>query len=106
MLDLTKTAKRTMGIKLIDGKELRLRMPTKAVFDALVGIQSRITNPQVSDIKTVNEIYELLATTLSNNLEHDQIDVAYIESILDFEDLMNVFTEYMKFASGASTDPN
>jgi len=106
MLDFTKSAKRFMAINLIDNKSLMLRMPTKRVFDALVGIRDRISTLQMDDMQTIKEVYELLAIIMSNNLNHIEITVDYLSDLLDFEDIGTLYTAYMQFASGAANDPN
>lgn len=106
MLDLTKSAKRTMEITLIDGQNLKLRMPTKLVFDALMGIGGRISSLKMDDAQTIDEIYALIAEILSNNLTHTEITIEYITSMLDFEDITTIFLAYRDFAAGVVKDPN
>lgn len=106
MLDFTKSAKRSMNVILIDGQSLMLRMPTKRVFDALVGIRSRISTLQMDDMESINEVYELLAVIMSNNLTHTKITVDYLADIIDFEDISRLYTDYMQFVTGVASDPN
>jgi len=106
MLDLTKSAKRFMAINLIDDKSLMLRMPTKRVFNALVGLQTRLPEFKSNDIGMIDEMYELLSVIMSNNLNHEEISVEYLSKIIDIEDLQTIYQEYMKFVKGVSDDPN
>ena len=106
MLDFTKSSKRFMAINLIDDTSLLLRMPTKRVFDALVSIRDRLSNLKLDDLQTINEVYALLAVILSNNLNHIEVSVEYLSDLLDFEDVSILYSGYMDFVKGVTTDPN
>ena len=106
MLDFTKSSKRFMAINLIDNTSLMLRMPTKRVFDALVSIRARLTNLKLDDLQTIDEVYALLAIILSNNLNHIEVSVEYLSELLDFEDVSILYSGYMDFVKGVTTDPN
>ena len=106
MLDFTQSAKRYLAINLIDNQLIRVRMPTKRVFDALLGLKDHLTGLTADDGGQLNEIYDLIAIVLSNNLEHQPITSEYLAELLDIEDVQTFFQAYMSFISGVVSDPN
>lgn len=106
MLDFTKTAKRFLAVNLIDGTCIRLRMPTKRVFDALLGLRDRLATLTTDDAGQLAEVYDLIAAVMSNNLEHQSITSEYLGEIFDIEDVQLFFESYMSFIGVAIADPN
>ena len=106
MLDFTQSAKRYLAINLIDNQLIRVRMPTKRVFDALLGLKDHLTGLSADDGRQLTEIYDLIAVVLSNNLEHQPITSEYLAELLDIEDVQTFFQGYMAFINGVISDPN
>jgi len=107
MLDFTKIQKKVLNIKLIDGNEILVRMPTKKIFDTLMDLQSNLDNLKAEDKTQVALIYDLVAQVLSNNLLGKKIENKYIEELLDIEDVTMIFQTYMNFVNGSiASDPN
>ena len=106
MLDFTQSAKRYLAVNLIDNQRIRVRMPTKKVFDALLGLKDHLTGLTADDSGQLNEIYDLIAIVLSNNLEHQPVTSAYLAELLDIEDVQTFFQGYMAFISEVLADPN
>ena len=106
MLDFTQSAKRYLAVNLIDNQRIRVRMPTKKVFDALLGLKDHLTSLTTDDSGQLNEIYDLIAIVLSNNLEHQPVTSAYLAELLDIEDVQTFFQGYMAFISEVLADPN
>ncbi len=106
MLDFTQSAKRYLAVNLIDNQRIRVRMPTKKVFDALLGLKNHLTSLTTDDGGQLNEIYDLIAIVLSNNLEHQPVTSAYLAELLDIEDVQTFFQGYMAFISEVLADPN
>ena len=106
MLDFTQSAKRYLAVNLIDNQRIRVRMPTKKVFDALLGLKDHLTSLTADDGGQLNEIYDLIAIVLSNNLEHQPVTSAYMAELLDIEDVQTFFQGYMAFISEVLADPN
>ena len=106
MLDFTQSAKRYLAVNLIDNQRIRVRMPTKKVFDALLGLKDHLTSLTADDGGQLNEIYDLIAIVLSNNLEHQPVTSAYLAELLDIEDVQTFFQGYMAFISEVLADPN
>ncbi len=106
MLDFTKSSKRYLAINLIDNQLIRVRMPTKRVFDALLGLKDQLSGLTTEDGGQLDEIYDLIAVVLSNNLEHKVITSDYLADLLDIEDVQLFFRGYMSFISGVVSDPN
>ena len=86
MLDFTKSAKRYLAVNLIDNQSISVRMPTKRVFDALLGLKDHLTRLTADDSGQLDEIYNLIAVVLSNNLEHKAITSDYLAELFDIED--------------------
>ena len=106
MLDFTQSAKRYLAVNLIDNQRIRVRMPTKKVFDALLGLKDHLTSLTADDGGQLGEIYDLIAIVLSNNLEHQPVTSAYLAELLDIEDVQTFFQGYMAFISEVLADPN
>lgn len=106
MLDFTKSAKRYLAVNLIDNQLIRVRMPTKRVFDALLGLKDHLTSLTTEDGGQLGDIYDLIAVVLSNNLEHKPITSEYLAELFDIEDVQTFFQGYMAFISGVVSDPN
>lgn len=106
MLDFSKTAKRFLSVVLIDGTAIRLRMPTKRVFDALLGLRDQLATLSTDDAGQLAEVYDLIAAVMSNNLEHQSITSEYLSDIFDIEDVQLFFESYMAFIGMAIADPN
>ena len=106
MLDFTKSAKRCLAVNLIDNQAIKVRMPTKRVFDALIGLKDHLTNLITEDGGQLDEIYDLIAVVLSNNLEHKTITSDYLAELFDIEDVQTFFQAYMAFINGVVLDPN
>ena len=106
MLDFTQSTKRYLAVNLIDNQRMRVRMPTKKVFDALLGLNTHLTSLTIDDGGQLNEIYDLIAIVLSNNLEHQPVTSAYLAELLDIEDVQTFFQGYMAFISEVLADPN
>ena len=106
MLDFTQSAKRYLAINLIDNQLIRVRMPTKRVFDALLGLKDHLTSLTTDDGEQLTEIYDLIAIVLSNNLEHQPITSEYLVELFDIEDVQFFFQGYMAFINEVTSDPN
>lgn len=107
MLDFTKTKKRYLNVKLIDGTTILVRMPTKKVFDILINLQDNLQALKLEDKEQVAFVYDLVAEILSNNLENKKIESNYIAEILDIEDIQTLFMAYVQFVTGQIVnDPN
>ena len=106
MLDFTQSAKRFLAVNLIDNQRIRVRMPTKHVFDALMGLRDRLSGQIADDAAQLDEIYGLIAIVLSNNLEHTEITHEYLAELFDIEDVQTFFQAYMSFINGVVSDPN
>jgi hypothetical protein len=106
MLDFTKTTKKFLNIKLIDGNTILVRMPTKKVFDALIHLQGNLSTLKLEDAKQIEFVYDLMAQILSNNLENKKIESDYIAEILDIEDIQTLFMSYVNFVTCFTNDPN
>jgi hypothetical protein len=106
MLDFTKSAKRFLAVNLIDNQCIRVRMPTKRVFDALMGLKDRLTTLTTDDAGQLDEIYDLIAVVMSNNLEHKEITSSYLSDLFDIEDVQIFFEAYMAFLGVVVSSPN
>lgn len=106
MLDFTKIQKKVLNIKLIDGNEILVRMPTKKVFNMLMDLKDNLGNLNLEDKAQIELIYDLTAKVLSNNLLGKKIDTEYLSEIFDVEDITIFFAQYGAFAGGRVNDPN
>ncbi len=102
MLDFTKSVKQHFPVNMIDNQTIRVRMPTKRVFAALIELQDKLTklvtlNSNIS--AQLDEIYGLCATILSNNLDQKEISSDYLSDLLDLEDLRIFYKAYADFVN-------
>lgn len=90
-------------------------MPKKRVFSALMDMQDimdRKNETQTekekheADRKIIDELYELTAKILSNNLKGERITVDWVEEQFSTEELKIFFNQYVKFVNGEATNPN
>lgn len=96
-------------------RTIQVGMPKKRVFTALMDMQEiidRQEEAQTAREKTetnrqiIDELYELVAKILSNNLAGEQIPTEWVEEQFTTEELKKFLTEYTKFANGEATSPN
>ena len=102
MLDFTKSVKQHFPVNMIDNQTIRVRMPTKRVFAALIELQDKLAklvtlNSNIS--AQLDEIYGLCATILSNNLDQKEISSDYLSDLLDLEDLRIFYKAYADFVN-------
>ena len=88
-----------------EGEELTVKMPVKATFHKLAAVQSLDTS-QISLDDAMDTMAEVVAETMSNNLQRRQISPRIISENYDFEEMSIFITEYMNFVQGVSKDPN
>ena len=60
MLDFRKAVKRYMQISMIDDKNILVRMPTKAVFEKLMAMESLMKSLDLDNLDAVDQIYSSL----------------------------------------------
>lgn len=80
-------------------------MPVKATFHKLAAVQSLDTS-QISLDDAMDTMAEVVAETMSNNLQRRRISPRVIAENYDFEEMSIFITEYMNFVQGVSKDPN
>lgn len=107
MLDFTKANKKFLNIKMIDGKTILVKMPTKKVFDLLLSIEENLKTLTTDNKQQVEELFDLAAEVLSNNLKNEKIESEYLSSInFDVEDVTIFLNSYESFMIGGIDDPN
>lgn len=106
MLDFTKTKKKFLNVKLIDGNTVMVRMPTKKIFDELIDLEDNLRNLDMGNREQIEEVYNITARVLSNNLQNKEISSEYLSEIFDVEDISILFSSYINFVKGRSSDPN
>lgn len=82
-----------------DGKELRLRMPTKAVSDrveALGEILQRFKKKKQT-LDDIEQLYLLAAMLLANNLDGEVVTVAGVRERLTLDDVVEFLIAYMNW---------
>ena len=82
-----------------DGKELRLRMPTKAVsdrFEALGEILQRFKKKKQT-LDDIEQLYLLAAMLLANNLDGEVVTVAGVRERLTLDDVVEFLIAYMNW---------
>lgn len=93
-----------------------VRMPKKRIMEALINLKEYInerkeegsdnaTSDETS-LQTIDELYNLVALILSNNLKKERIDKEWVEEQLDIEEIREFLQLYVKFCKGEAANPN
>lgn len=105
----------------VDGKieeyerTIMVGMPKKRVFTALMDMQEitdKRDDAQTKEEKNeanreiIDELYELTAQVLSNNLKGEKITTEWVEDQLSIDEIKELLTQYAKFANGEAENPN
>lgn len=100
-----------------NGKEktILVGMPKKKIFDMLLDLNSFIkTDEEPADEvekserskKIIDDMYELVAVILSNNMAGEKISVDWVEDRMEFGELKEFLELYVKFCKGEAESPN
>lgn len=90
-------------------------MPKKRIFTALMDIQEVVNKrneaesereKNEADRETIDELYELTAQILSNNLKGEKITVDWVDDQFTIEEIKEFLTQYAKFTKGEASNPN
>lgn len=96
-------------------KVIHVGMPKKRVFHALIDMQEIVekkgeaqtaAEKNEADRETIDELYELTAQILSNNLKGEKITVDWVDEQFSIEEIKEFLTQYTKFANGEALNPN
>lgn len=105
----------------IDGKKetyektICVGMPKKRVFSALMDMQEIMDKREEAQTakerneanrEIIDELYELTAKILSNNLKGETITTEWVEDQFTTEELKEFFDQYVKFVNGEASNPN
>ena len=105
----------TDGEKETYEKTILVGMPKKRIFSALMDMQDVMEKKNEaqtekeknkSNREIIDELYELVAKILSNNMAGEEITTEWVEEQLTTEELQTFFVQYVKFVNGEATDPN
>ncbi len=113
---LTFTDEREEKGKIVEfEKTIQVGMPKKRIFTALINMQEvvdRLNEAETAAEKNevnkeiIEEMYELTAQILSNNLEGENITAEWVDKQLSINEIREFFQEYIKFTRGEATNPN
>lgn len=96
-------------------KTICVGMPKKRVFTALMDMQdiaNKRDEAQTAAEKNganreiIDELYELTAQILSNNLKGEKITVEWVDDHLQIDEIKDFLTQYANFANGEASSPN
>lgn len=96
-------------------KVIHVGMPKKRIFHALIDMQETMdkkgeaqtaAEKNEADRETIDELYELTAQILSNNLKGEKITVDWVDEQFSIEEIKEFLTQYTKFANGEALSPN
>lgn len=105
----------------VDGKieeyerTIMVGMPKKRVFTALMDMQEimdKRDDAQTKEEKNeanreiIDELYDLTAKILSNNLKGEIITTEWVEDQFSTDEIKEFFTQYVKFVNGEAANPN
>lgn len=104
-LDLRKSVKQYMKLTLIDGKELEICKPSKAIFNMFRPLSESFNALSSGDLSETDSwdmldtIYEACSKIMSHNRKREVISVEYLENTLDTDDLKEIFNYYLAFVN-------
>lgn len=90
-------------------------MPKKRVFTALMDMQEIVDKRDEAQTaaeknganrEIIDELYELTAQVLSNNLKGEKITTEWVEDQLSIDEIKDLLTQYAAFANGEAVNPN
>lgn len=94
---------------------LKVGMPKKRVYDALMDMRDISDEKDEAqtkkeknaiDRRIIDEMYNLVAKILSNNLDGKKITKEWTEEQFSTDELKEFLTTYIKFVKGEATSPN
>lgn len=100
-----KAKKQLLTITFIDGNKILVKTPTKKIMDSLLALKSDFETVEEhgeeneASAEALNEIYEICASIMSNNIGQKKIEVDYLSEVLDLEDLIIFFESYTEFVN-------
>ena len=80
--------------------------PTKAIFSALTTMQNELKDVNDTSDESLDSLYDACAVIMSRNKTGKKITREYLESVLDFEEIIALFNLYMEFIGDLSTSKN
>ncbi len=107
--------------KTVDGKTveyervLHVGMPKKRLFSAIMDMQEVIEQSRQSQTakekresndRMIDELYDLTAKILSNNMTNEQITSEWVDEQLSLGEIKSFFEQYVKFISEEASSPN
>ncbi len=90
-------------------------MPKKRVFSALMDMQEIMDKREEAQTaaeknqanrEIINELYELVAQILSNNMKGEKITEEWVADQFSTEEIKEFFNMYIKFVNGEAASPN
>lgn len=105
-LDLRKSVKQYMILTLIDGKQIEICKPSKAIFNMFKPLSesfNELSSENLSETDSwdlLDTIYDICSKIMSHNRKREIISVEYLENTLDIDDLKLFFESYMAFVNG------
>ena len=94
---------------------IHVGMTKKRVFSALMDMQDIVDKRDEAQTaaeknganrEIIDELYELTAQVLSNNLKGEKITTEWVEDQLSIDEIKELLTQYASFANGEATNPN
>lgn len=94
---------------------IHVGMPKKRVFTALMNIQEIVdrrdeaqnaAEKNGANREIIDELYELTAQVLSNNLKGEKITTEWVEDQLSIDEIKELLIQYANFANGEAANPN
>jgi hypothetical protein len=104
-LDFRKAVKQYMKLTLIDGKEIEICKPSKAIFNMFKPLSESFNELSSEDLSETDSwnlldtIYEICSKIMSHNRKREEISIEYLENTLDIDDLKLFFESYMAFVN-------
>lgn len=118
-VNFQKTKRNYMVLTFEEGnqeeKTILVGMPKKKIFDMLLNMGAYIKGDGEADGETekvdrsrkiIDDMYNLIAMILSNNMAGEKISVEWVEEHMEFGEIKELLGIYVKFCKGEAVNPN
>ena len=105
--DFNTVPKKFLNVKLKDGRTLQVKMPKKRTFSNIQKLQDFEGREDVAIDDVMDTFAQIVADTLSNNLNDETVTAEYLSENYDIGELREfIGSYYNKFVSQLAENPN
>ncbi len=106
MYSFAEREKKYFDVELTDGTTLLLKMPKKSLFEKIANSQKASKNSDEDYVAAYNEVFEIAAEILSNNISNKTFTADDIEKIINVANASAFVKEYFIAVNAIANSPN